>query len=110
MADVYLDGKVDAIRNPDGIWINSQAFHDAGSHFMKYGYYTAEPWGSPAWTDYWQEERNRCLNGYSVGGARITGDHYHYLNFCPIKKTARTERRIASKIEGFPDFWDGDYN
>lgn len=106
----YSDGKLDAIRNPNGIWINTELFREAGNHFMKYGYYCADPWGSPAWYDYWKEERRRCLQGYSVGGASIPGEYYFYLNYCPIQKSEKTGNGIGHKISGFPDFWDGDYN
>lgn len=108
--EVYLDGKVDAIRNPEGIWINSQVFREAGQAFMKYGYYIADPWGSPDWFEFWQQERDRMINGYTVGGVKITGGHYMYLNYCPIRKVEDTSRHKGSKITGFPDFWDGDYN
>ena len=109
-----------AIRNPDGIWVNSQVFREEATNFKKYGYYCADPEGSPDWFNYWQEQRRRSKFGYSVGGVRITGDHYFYLNFCPILKVneeEKTERSRASravrkgnKIVDFPDFWDGDYN
>lgn len=102
--------KLGAIRNPDGIWINTQAFREAGNHFMKNGYYTPDPWGSPAWYDFWVQERDRCLNGFSVGGARIPGEYYAYLNYGPIQKSEVIGRGIGKKVEGFPDFWDGDYN
>ena len=102
--------QVDSVRNPDGIWINTQCFREAANHFVKYGYYTADPWGSPAWFEYWQEERRRCIEGYSVGGAKITGDHYFYLNFCPIQKVEDAYSGKSKKVKGFPDFWDGDYN
>lgn len=108
--DEYRDGKVEAIRNPQGVWINTDVFREAGNHFMKYGYYTADPWGSPAWYDYWTEERNRCLNGYTYGGVHIPGEFYFYMNYCPIQKSEKTSYNTAVKIKGFPDFWDGDYN
>lgn len=106
----YSDGKLDAIRNPNGIWINTELFREAGNHFIKYGYYCADPWGSPAWYDYWKEERRRCLQGYSIGGASIPGEYYFYLNYCPIQKSEKIGNGIGHKISGFPDFWDGDYN
>lgn len=103
---------MDSIRNPEGIWINSKLFREAGDFYMKNKYYTPDPWGSPAWYEFWEEERKRCLLGYSIGGAKITGEHYHYLNYCPIQKVDvhNSRGRKAAKIEGFPDFWDGDYN
>lgn len=103
-------GKLDAIRNPDGLWINTSAFREAGNHFMKHGYYCPDPWGSPDWIDFWMQERDRCLNGLTVGGASITGGHYFYLNYCPIQRVEDTQKTKSIKIKGFPDFWDGDYN
>lgn len=102
--------RVDSIRNADGIWINTQCFREAGNHFMKYGYYTADPWGTPAWFEFWMEERRRCIEGYSSGGAKITGDHYFYMNYCPIQKVDDTSGSKSKKVKGFADFWDGDYN
>ncbi len=104
------DSKLESIRNPDGIWINSQVFREEGNRFKKLGYYIADPWGSPAWFDYWSEQRKRCISGYSVGGVKITGEHYFYLNFTPIQKVDNINGNRADKVEGFPDFWDGDYN
>lgn len=101
---------VDAVRNPDGIWINSQIFREDALHFQKYGYYTSDPWGSPAWYEYWEDRRDRIMNGYESCGVKITGDHYFYLNFCPIRKTEDTTLKKSKKITDFPDFWDGDYN
>jgi hypothetical protein len=108
--DEYDSGKLNSIRNPDGFWINTSPFSEAGNHFTKYGYYCADPWGSPSWYEYWLEQRKRCIEGYSVGGAKITGDHYFYLNFCPIQKVEDTNALKSRKIKGFPDFWDGDFN
>ncbi len=55
----------------------------------------------------------------SVGGVKITGEHYFYLNFCQIslkitkKITDATELiNKKTKVETavtFPDFWDSDW-
>jgi hypothetical protein len=102
--------RVNAVRNPDGMWVNSQVFREEALHYKKYGYYCADPSGSPDWVTYWTEQRRRCIQGYTVGGVKITGDHYNYLNFCPILKTEDTKSKKSRKINDFPDFWDGDYN
>jgi hypothetical protein len=99
-----------AIRNPDGIWINTEVFREEARKFQKYNAYCLDPWGSPDWFSYWQEQRNRIINGYSVGGVKVTGDHYFYLNFCPILKVEDMNAKKSAKITDFPDFWDGDYN
>ena len=99
-----------SIRNPDGIWINTEVFREEARKFQKYGSYCLDPWGSPDWFTYWQEQRRRVINGYTSGGVKITGDHYFYLNFCPILKVEDTTLKKSSKVTDFPDFWDGDYN
>jgi len=35
--------------------------------------------------EWWDDQRDRCINGYTVDGITITGDHYWYLNFWKIK-------------------------
>lgn len=103
---------MDNVRNPDGIWINTELFRESGNFFMKNNGYNFEPVNSPMWYEFWKEERNRCINGYSVGGAKITGEHYFYLNYCPIKRIDmdNVSKKTAGKKEGFPYFWDADYN
>ena len=102
--------QIDAVRNPDGIYINTQCFREEGLHFMKHKYYTPDPWGSPGWRDYWKVQLDRCTNGYSTGGVRITGHHYFYLNFAQIQISEEISEKVAKKKKKMPDFWDGDYN
>ena len=108
-----------AVRNKDGIFINTEVFREEAKHFLKYGYYCPDPKGTSGYRDYWQEQLKRCTQGYEVGGVRITGDHYGYLNFAQIKltddkETTRVSKeqrgKSAKKIVTFPSFWDGDYN
>lgn len=100
-----------SMRGEDGRWKNVNAFREPAIQFTKYGYYCADPWGTPAWVDHWTEERNRCIHGLTVEGHSISGDHYFYLNYCPINKidVKNIVGKKAKKILGFPDFWDGDY-
>ena len=102
--------KLGAIRNPDGIWINTEVFREEARKFQRYNAYCLDPWGSPDWFSYWQEQRKRIINGYTSGGVKITGDHYFYLNFCPILKVEDMNAKKSAKVTDFPDFWDGDYN
>lgn len=103
---------MNTIRDNNGKWLDTSVFRKAGEFFMKNGYYCPDPYGSPAWYEFWKEERRRCLKGYEVAGHKITGNYYFYLNYCPIQKVdiLNATGRRANKIKGFPDFWDGDYN
>ena len=98
---------------------NTILFRDEAIRFEKTGIYCKDPWGSPAWKLYWQEQLKRCKEGYSVGGMRVTGNHYFYLNFCKISLTSSVllenesvvkdkKEKGFSKKSSFPDFWDGD--
>lgn len=49
---------------------------------------------------YWYEQRRRCLEGYEVGGVRITGPFYDFLNFWGV----RTKKRGVGVVQ--PKFLD----
>lgn len=41
--------------------------------------------GSSLWTEWWDEQHDRNINGYFTGGQWIPGRYYHYLNFNPLQ-------------------------
>ena len=95
--------------------VNTQEFRREALHYKKHGYYNNDVPGTPAWREYWDEQKRRCLEGYTVGDTRITGDHYFYLNFYQILRVDETvditgQKGQVRKTEDFPAFWDGDYN
>lgn len=110
----YLKEKDVTIRTAEGKWLNSDVFRQEAIKFMRNGYYITDPDGSPAFIDYWQEQLNRCIYGYEVGGHKITGDHYEYLNFTQIQVVipppAGSKSKAAIKVTKMPDFWDGDFD
>ncbi|MFA5397314.1 MAG: hypothetical protein WC346_14990, partial [Methanogenium sp.] len=62
---------------------NTDKFRPAAIYFEKYGEYTSAPRGTTAYREYWEQETDRCLNGYTAeDGERITGYNYWYLNYC----------------------------
>lgn len=106
------------IRDEKGKWINSKIFREEALKFQKNKTYTAAPYGTPDWMEYWETQLDRCIKGYSVfeeDGTehKITGHHYFYLNFTQIqivKFEDDDESAAAEKISQNPDFWDGDYD
>jgi len=38
-----------------------------------------------AFKDFWDEQIDRCINGYTTAGVDIPGRYYYYLNFMPLK-------------------------
>jgi len=101
--------RVKVVRNRDGIWVNTKPFSESSKFFEKHGYYDASPINSPTWIDFWKREMKRSLHGYTIGGVKITGDHYFFLNYSPMLKAEMKSGNSARKVEGFPDFRDADY-
>lgn len=71
--------------------------------------YTLAIPGTTQYIRFWEQERDRCVNGYEVGGVRIPGEYYFYLNYCRIEKTTMREDGTESKQLDFPDFLTMDY-
>ena len=78
--------------------------------------YTNAIEGTIQYNEYWETQRNRCINGYEPlidgvpCGVKITGEHYFYLNFTRIRKYTRDERTGEEiKRLDFPDFCSMDY-
>lgn len=97
---------------------NTNKFREAALFFKAHGCYTLAPRGTTDYVQYWEREKERCLNGYVADdGDSITGYHYFYLNYSPIIKRTNTTytdrygntRTRRERILDFPDFWDGDY-
>lgn len=67
---------------------------------------TMAPPGSYEYIDWWNTERDRCLNGYTIGGTRITGMHYWYLNYWVIRR--QVHGKLGKRL-AHPKFLDMDY-
>lgn len=93
---------------------NTEYLSEAANDFKRNkGVYTRAPFGSKEYKDYWDIQKKRCLNGFTVGDLSITGRHYFYLNFCPIKRTDSSGKEIIgmqAKELLFPKFWEIDYH
>jgi hypothetical protein len=90
------------------MWVNTRLFQPVVADGV-----IRAPRGTKEYIDWWAEEANRCVNGYSVGGRRIAGIHYYYLNWNKIMATLRdpvTHEFRNDKRKGYryPDFIDDD--
>lgn len=97
---------------------SSNKFRGPALQFIKTGQYCTYPEGTTEFYKFWDEERNRCINGYTADdGDFISGYNYFYLNYCPIQRiTNKTFTRADGTTYNkrinevnFPDFWDYDY-
>lgn len=91
-------------------------FRPSAIHYQKYGRFTdLRPNANPnsEFGKWIREERRRCLYGYvrPYDGEWITGDHYFFLNYCPISllKKSSNGGRKAMRVIDFPFSWEGNY-
>ena len=93
---------------------NTHLLQPAATYYRTYGVYTKEIPGTKKYEGYWDEQKRRCLEGYtSSNGIRITGYHYFYLNFFRIDRSVEAKvgnRTIKKREFDFPRFYDGDYD
>ena len=89
-------------------FVNTRLFEEEARKFLKTGRYTTAPKGTFAYKEYWTEQTRRCNVGYEIGGIRITGEHYFYLNFSQIKATIDDKHVKRTRLT-FPRFLDVDY-
>ena len=97
---------------------NTDKFRGPALFFKEHNCYTLAPRGTTDYIRYWEQETERCLNGYvAPDGDSITGYHYFYLNYSPIMLLQETEytdrfgnkRLRRERVFDFPSYWDGDY-
>jgi len=94
-------------------FVNTRHFREAAINFKKNGgRYTLAPIGSKDWYEFWEEQERRCLYGYKVGGVKVTGRHYFYMNFTQLKKVedGMKGKKVAHKAPDFPSFYEIDYD
>jgi hypothetical protein len=92
------------IDNEHGLDFDPNWFTEAGRTYTEKGSYTEYPAGSKFYADYWTEQLDRCANGYTVNGYRITGDHYFFLNFYRMNIVDDTRKAAMGDRDGFPKF------
>lgn len=97
---------------------DTDKFRQAAIFFQQHGCYTLAPRDTTDYNKYWEQETDRCINGYTApDGEGITGYNYFYLNYSPIMRLKEEEytdregnlRKRRQRILEFPSFWDYDY-
>lgn len=130
--------------NIDYVFINTYKFSVVADFFEKHGVYTVHNEESVEYKKFWARETQRRKKGLTrncklyvkdileyfnpsttkerkeqlLHPLHITGDHYTYLNYSRIERTANEEERKkldkeglfdVEIVEAFPRFWDWDY-
>lgn len=86
---------------------NTKEFSYLAEQYNRTGLYTSTIPGTIEYLEFWQDVRDKCLNGFvNSCNQKITGQHFFYLNFCPI---LGLNEKTGKKSKIFPRFIDLDY-
>lgn len=99
----YFITKYRPINDTQGLDFNPNWFREDAINKLKTGRYSPSsiPFGSKTHVDWWKERIERCNNGYTVNGYRVTGDNYFFLNFYNLKSSSFD---TINQTYGFPEF------
>ena len=88
-----------------GLDFDPEPFTEAARTYERTGKYTEFPEGTKPYRDYWKEQFKRCVEGYTIGKYRITGDHYFFLNFYRMQTAVQqSAKAVTGRNESFPSF------
>lgn len=100
------------------ITIYPDKFRKAVIFFQQHGEYCLYPAGTTDYIAFWDEETDRCLNGYTApDGDWISGYNYFYLNYTPIYRLIKSmvvdrhgkKRLKQERVQDWASFYDYDY-
>lgn len=124
----------------DIAFVNTEAFSEVGNFYLKHGVYTnLHPiYDKVKFDAFWDNEEKKRKEGvtlpcslikkedgsYVLQDLHITGEHYGYLNYAPIKRVADETLKLIedylragkevdelseAKVVSLPQFFDSDY-
>lgn len=96
----------------EGLDFDPTPFCEAGETFDRTGRYTDAVKGTKSYVEFWNEQKKRCVEGYTVGKYHVTGDHYFFLNFYRMqtpKIALKGEKKVLGRGQSFPRFLSKQY-
>lgn len=104
------------ITETQGLDFDPKPFSEVANIYDRTGKYTEFKKNSKPYKEFWQEQLRRCVEGYTVGKYRVTGDHYFFLNFyrmqAPKIQTEDVIEGVMQTIgrnQSFPSFLSKQY-
>lgn len=86
---------------------HTELFSPAANEKIKTGRYCDAVYNSRAYRRFWQEEVDRCKNGYvnPVTKVWIPGYYYFYLNYKQLMIIKEPNNPVSPRTKLFPRFW-----
>lgn len=90
------------ITKDKGLDFRPSWFTEASQTYLRTGHYCTSR--GKMYNDFWRQEYLRCINGHTVNGYTITGDHYFFLNYYQLNNTASSKKAMSAVDKSFPNF------
>lgn len=93
------------ITKTEGLDFNPKDFTQAADSYRANKRYTMYAPGTFRNKQFWEREWNRCVNGFTVGKYRLTGENYFWLNYYRLESNIAAEATEDQvRVEDFPGF------
>lgn len=96
------------ITSTQGLDFDPTPFQEMARIYTETGSYTKYLPGTMRYIEFGKRERDRCINGMTVGKYRITGDNYFWLNYYRLLSTVGGGQN-KGRTESFPEFINKQY-
>lgn len=97
------------INDKQGLDFDPSWFTEARETFKRTGHYCSYPRNSKAFGDFWDQEYLKCMDGMTVNGYTITGDHYFFLNYYQLMDLTSPKKAGEGRVYDFPRFYVAQY-
>lgn len=101
----YYLSRYRPINDTQGLDFNPDWFREAAISKITTKKYSNMQHGGPSQRKYWEEQKRRCTEGYTVNGYTLTGDNYFWLNFYRLKSDNSTKKAGGGRSVSFPTFF-----
>ena len=95
------------ITKTEGLDFNPKDFTQAADSYRANKRYTMYAPGTFRNKQFWEREWDRCVNGFTVGKYRLTGENYFWLNYYRLQSNITED--TDARIEDFPGFINKQY-
>lgn len=97
------------INREQGLDFDPNWFTETRETFKRTGHYCAYPRNSKAYADFWDNEYLKCMDGMTVNGYTVTGDHYFFLNYYQLLDLTSAKKAGEGRVYDFPKFFVAQY-
>lgn len=97
------------INDKQGLDFDPSWFTETRETFKRTGHYCSYPRNSKAYADFWDNEYLKCMDGLTVNGYTITGDHYFFLNYYQLMDLTSPKKAGEGRMYDFPKFFVAQY-